>query len=484
MFMIAVLLREHFYFPAIVTSLVGLCFPVLAVILLLWHENLPPTWTNLSYIHSKNFTLFIIWTAPLVLGCFGLIISRITQQLKKKIDALGHQSTELNTILNTVASAIVTIDKRGIITNFNPAAEQIFGYSRDELIGQNVSQLMPEAIAKAHDGYLQRHLQTGQRHIIGKRREVEARQKDGRVFPAMLRVNPMRIDNEMFFSGVIDDISDTKKLQSQLIQAQKMEAIGQLAAGVAHEINTPIQYIGDNLWALNKSFSDISAYHQALNALLTEEQKWQQDQLAEEYDLEFIMTDGPNAVAQSLEGVERVVEIVKAMKTFSHVDFNQAKQSILLHDAINSALTICRNSYKYVARVETDFSDEVINVECYPTSLNQVLLNLIINSAHAIEESQTDMGLIRISTRKLDDMIDIQIQDNGAGIPKQLQDKVFNLFFTTKPVSKGTGQGLSLAHSIIVDKHQGKLFFESEAGLGTTFHIQLPLNPPSPHPTA
>jgi signal transduction histidine kinase len=126
----------------------------------------------------------------------------------------------------------------------------------------------------------------------------------------------------------------------------------------------------------------------------------------------------------------------------------------------------------------------VINVECYPTSLNQVLLNLIINSAHAIEESQTDMGLIRISTRKLDDMIDIQIQDNGAGIPKQLQDKVFNLFFTTKPVSKGTGQGLSLAHSIIVDKHQGKLFFESEAGLGTTFHIQLPLNPPSPHPTA
>lgn len=482
--MINVLLRRHFYFPAIITLLLGLSFPLLAMALLLWHENLPLTWSNLSYIHSKNFTLFIIWSAPLVLGCFGLIISRINQQLKQKIEAIGHQSTELNTILNTVASAIITIDKHGIITNFNQAAEHIFGYNHDELIGKNVNQLMPEAIAKAHDGYLQRYLQTGQAHIIGNRREVEALHKDGKVFPALLRVNPMRIDNEIFFSGVIDDISDTKSLQTQLIQAQKMEAIGQLASGVAHEINTPIQYIGDNLWALNKSFSEISAYHQALNELLTDEQKRQQAQLAEEYDLEFIMTDGPNAVAQSLEGVERVVEIVKAMKTFSHMDFNQAKQSIHLHDAINSALTICRNSYKYIARVETDFSDEVVNVECYPTSLNQVLLNLIINSAHAIEESQTDMGLIHISTRKLDDMIDIQIQDNGAGIPKHIQDKVFNLFFTTKPVGKGTGQGLSLAHSIIVDKHQGKLFFESEAGLGTTFHIQLPLHSPSPHPTA
>lgn len=479
--MIHVLLHKHFYSPAIITLLIGLCFPVLAVALLLWYENLSPTWPNLVYIHSKNFTLFIIWTAPLVLGCFGLIINRINQQLKQKIEAMGHQSAELNTILNTVASAIITIDQHGVITNFNQAAEQIFGYESSELIGKKINQLMPDAIANAHDGYLQRYLQTGHANIIGKRREVEALHKDGRVFPALLRVNPMRIDNEIFFSGVIDDISDTKNLQTQLIQAQKMEAIGQLASGVAHEINTPIQYIGDNLWALNKSFSDISDYHQALNALLTDEQKQQQAQLLEDYDLEFIMTDCPNAIAQSLEGVDRVVEIVKAMKAFSHTDFNQAKQSINLHEAINSTLTICRNSYKYIAKVETDFSDEVGNVDCYPSPLNQVLLNLIINAAHAIEESQNDMGLIRISTRKQDDMIDIQIQDNGAGIAKQIQDKVFNLFFTTKPVGKGTGQGLSLAHSIIVDKHQGKLFFESEAGLGTCFHIQLPIHSPSQH---
>ena len=482
--MITVLLRKHFYFPAIVAACMGLCFPLLAIAQLLGRENLALTWSNLGYIHSQNLTLYLIWTSPLVFGYFGLIISHINRQLKQKIEDLGHQSTELNTILSTVASAIITINKRGIITNFNQAAEQLFGYSHDELIGKNVSHLMPTTIAKAHDGYLQRYLLTGQANIIGNRREVEAVHKDGRVFPAMLRVSPMRIDNEIFFSGVIDDISDTKSLQTQLIQAQKMEAIGQLAAGVAHEINTPIQYIRDNLWALNKSFSEISAYHQALNALLTEEQIQQQAQLAEDHDLDFIMNDSPNAVAQSMEGLERVTEIVNAMKTFSHRDLNQAKQSINLHEALNSALTICRNSYKYIAKVETNFSDEVVNVDCYPTSLNQVLLNLIINSAHAIEECQTDRGLIRISTRKLDDMVDIQIQDNGAGIPQQIQDKVFNLFFTTKPVGKGTGQGLSLAHTIIVDKHQGKLFFESEAGLGTTFHIQLPLHSPSSLSTA
>ncbi|PPD33570.1 MAG: hypothetical protein CTY19_07420 [Methylomonas sp.] len=482
--MTTLLPSRYCYFPAIVAALSGLCFPLVAVALLLWHEALPPTWTNLSHIHSKHFILFIIWTAPVVLGCFGVMISRINRQLKQKIDALAHQSTELSTILSTVASAIVTIDKHGNITNFNQAAERIFGYRRDELMGQNVSRLMPEAIANAHDGYLNRFLQTGQTHIIGKRREVEALHKDGKTFPAMLRINPMHIDNEIFFSGVIDDISDTKNLQSQLIQSQKMEAIGELAAGVAHEINTPIQYIGDNLWALNKSFSDLSAYHQALDSVLTDEQKQQQIQLAEDHDLEFIMTDGPNAVAQSLEGVEHVIEIVKAMKTFSHMDFNQVKQSINLHDNINSTLTICRNSYKYIAKVETDFSDDIVNVDCYPNPLNQVLLNLIINAAHAIEESQNDMGLIRISTRKLDDMVDIQIQDNGAGIPKHIQDKVFNLFFTTKPVGKGTGQGLSLAHSIIVDKHQGHLYFESEAGLGTCFHIQLPIHAPPAHPAA
>ncbi|MBS4050986.1 MAG: GHKL domain-containing protein [Methylomonas sp.] len=275
---------------------------------------------------------------------------------------------------------------------------------------------------------------------------------------------------------MIDDISDTKTLQNQLIQAQKLEAIGQLASGVAHEINTPIQYIGDNLSALSQNFTDITAYHQAVARLIPDALKPRADKLAEDHDIQFILEDSPQAIRQSLEGVERVAEIVKAMKAFSHMESAQSKQFINLHEALNSALTISRNSYKYVARVETDYDGEIGGIECYANQLNQVFLNLIINAAHAIEESQNHAGLIRVTTRKRGEQVEIQILDNGAGIPKPIRDKVFNLFFTTKPVGKGTGQGLSLAHSIIVEKHRGQLFFESETGVGTTFHILLPLN--------
>lgn len=475
--MINTLQRHPLRSPFLLAALAGLLFPMLAIALLLWRENLGVTWPNLAAIHRNNFALYIIWSAPIVLGIFGYILGKTSQLLKRKMDKLKRQSTELNTILDTAASAIITIDTSGIITNTNKAAEQIFGYGRDELIGNNVNCLMPDAIAAEHNAYLQRYLDTRQASILGKRREVEARRKDGKIFPALLRVNPMYMDNTIYFSGVIDDISDTKALHNQLIQAQKLEAIGQLASGVAHEINTPIQYIGDNLSALNQYIADLLAYQQGINQLIPDDLKPQLEKLAEDHDLAFILEDSPNAIRQSLEGVERVAEIVKAMKAFSHMETAQGRQAINLHEALNSALTICRNGYKHIAKVETDYADDIGVIECYANQLNQVFLNLIVNAAHAIEESQKEHGLIRIATRKRGDQVEIQIQDNGAGIPKPIQDKVFNLFFTTKPVGKGTGQGLSLAHSIIVEKHRGQLFFESEAGVGTTFHILLPLNP-------
>ncbi|MBS3963565.1 MAG: hypothetical protein KGZ80_03550 [Methylomonas sp.] len=264
--------------------------------------------------------------------------------------------------------------------------------------------------------------------------------------------------------------------RQQLDQSQRMEAIGQLASGIAHEINTPVQYIGDNLAALRANLGDIQAFHDALlqNADTAEQTRIRS--LAEAYDLAFILEDSPKAIQDALEGVERVSEIVKAMKTFSHVSPTQDRQTIALHDAINSALTLSRNSYKYIADVETDFSPDVGLIECYASELNQVLLNLIINATHAIEEKNDGKGLIRIQTRMASaDTVEIQIADNGVGIAKDIQDKVFNLFFTTKDVGKGTGQGLSLAHNVIVQKHGGSLFFTSQPGVGTTFHIHLPL---------
>ncbi|MDD2761497.1 MAG: PAS domain S-box protein [Methylomonas sp.] len=471
-------LRYPFCFPAILATLAGLLFPICTIALLMWHNDLDVSWRTFTALHDNNYALFIIWSAPVVLGLFGSLIGKSGLLLKHQMDSLKHQTAQLNTILDTAASAIVTIDKNGIVISFNKAAERIFGYKQSEIIGRNVNCLMPDAIASQHDSFLQRYLTTRQPAIMGQRREVEAKRKDGKLFPALLQVNPMQLDDTVFFSGVIDDISETKALQTQLIQAQKMEAIGQLASGVAHEINTPIQYIGDNLSALAQNFADILDYQQSLSDTADDTMKAKLEALAERYDIAYILEDSPKAIQQSLEGVARVAEIVKAMKTFSHFGPSQDKQFVNLHEALNGVLTISRNSYKYIAQIETDFATDVGSIECYANQLNQVLLNLLINAVHAIEDGPNRPGLIRISTRKLDDSVEILIQDNGIGIPDSIQEKVFNLFFTTKPVGKGTGQGLSLAYSIIVENHHGKLFFESQVGSGTIFHIQLPIKQP------
>lgn len=474
--MINFLLRYPFCLPTLTAAFFGLLFPVSTVLFMLWHDDKQLSWNNIVSLHEQHYDLLIIWTAPLVLGFFGSFIGKTSLLLKDKMTSLEQRTLQLNTILETAASAIITIDKSGAILSFNRAAEQIFGYRLVEIIGTNVSRLMPMDIAAHHDGYLRRYIDTQQETFIGKRNEVNAQRKNGEIFPVLLRINPMKIDDDLFFSGVIDDISETKSLQAQLIQAQKLEAIGQLASGVAHEINTPMQYIGDNLSALTSNFNDLIAFQSHLHEIADETFKSKLKALIDDHDLQFIMEDSPKALKEALEGVARVSEIVEAMNTFSHVETNQAKQTVNLHETLTSALTISRNSYKYIAEIETEFDANINVIDCYPGELNQVILNLIINAAHAIEAKASGAGLIRIGTRKLNsNEVEIIIADNGIGIPADIQEKVFNLFFTTKPVGKGTGQGLSLAHNIVVEKHQGKLFFESQLNEGTNFHIHLPI---------
>jgi signal transduction histidine kinase len=201
------------------------------------------------------------------------------------------------------------------------------------------------------------------------------------------------------------------------------------------------------------------------------------ERLLMEGDLEYAMREAPIAIDQSLEGTNRVARIVRAMRDFAHPD-NEKKTHTDLNRCIETVITVARNEWKYVAKIETQFDSELPLVLCQPGEIEQAILNLLVNAAHAIGENvgtSGRLGRIQITTSVVDDHARIRITDNGTGIPEQLRDKVFEPFFTTKEVGKGTGQGLAIVRSVIVQKHQGKIWFESESGIGTSFIIELPI---------
>jgi len=280
-------------------------------------------------------------------------------------------------------------------------------------------------------------------------------------------------------------IEHLEKTKLELFQAQKLEAIGQLAAGIAHEINTPIQYVGDNIHFIRDAFDDLNEalahFKDFLGCVKKGEVKNQQiekmETILEETDLDFLAREVPEAISQSLDGVDRVRKIVRSMKEFSHPG---GEEHLItdIHHAIENTVTVARNEWKYVADLEMEFDDALPKIPCNPGEINQVLLNLIINASHAIADALGEhpegKGKIHIQTKNRDAHIDILISDTGAGIPEDIQEKIFDPFFTTKKVGKGTGQGLAISHSVIVDKHKGKILFHTLKGKGTTFTISLP----------
>lgn len=273
---------------------------------------------------------------------------------------------------------------------------------------------------------------------------------------------------------VFRDITERRILESQLAQAQKLESIGRLAAGIAHEINTPIQYIGDNGKFLEEAFQDL------LKVVPASAQGCGDQPLPYgSVDLEYLREEVPKAITQLLEGVQHVARIVRAMKEFSHPGPVE-KTPVDINRAIESTILVSRNEWKYVADLITDLDPGLPRVSCIAGEFNQVMLNLIVNAAHAIADalkaSSGAKGSIRISTRRHGPWAEIRVSDTGTGISEAIQSKVFDPFFTTKPVGKGTGQGLAIAHSVIVQKHHGTISFESRAGAGTTFLVRLPMD--------
>ena len=301
----------------------------------------------------------------------------------------------------------------------------------------------------------------------------------------VLRI-PVKGDEPTGFIITGADVTDRRVLEEQLRQAQKLEAIGQLAAGIAHEINTPTQFVGHNIRFLKDSWEPIAEFLNFCGTIQSEfatgpvspEHLQQFSELHQKCDLEYLLKNIPTAIDHSLEGVDRVAKIVKGFKEFSHPG-SEEKHAINLNQTIETTISVSKHEWKYCADLVTALDPDLPLVPCLVGEFNQVILNLIVNSAHAIssvvEKNGQGKGTITISTRREGEWARIAVSDTGGGIPFDIRSRVFEPFFTTKEVGKGTGQGLALAHAAIVNRHQGQLWFESELGQGTTFFIRLPL---------
>ncbi len=275
------------------------------------------------------------------------------------------------------------------------------------------------------------------------------------------------------------------QMEEQLRLAQKLESVAQLAAGLAHELNTPIQFIGDNVRFLQGLVAKIGPIAECSARLANASRTGPDPQAAEELlrlleaaDLAFLLPESQSAVTQSIEGIDQVAKIVRAMKEFSRPPGAERKSLTDLRQSIESTVMVAANKWRSTARVSLELDDDVPFVECFPGEINQVLLNVIVNAADAIAESGAGktaaLGEIRISLSRVGDRAEIRVADTGVGIPEAIRDRVFDQFFSTKDVGKGAGQGLSVAHSVVVGRHGGTIHFESEVGKGTVFVIRLP----------
>mgnify|MGYP001180264710 CR=1 FL=1 len=264
------------------------------------------------------------------------------------------------------------------------------------------------------------------------------------------------------------EIKQRKELETQLVHAQKMEAVGQLASGIAHEINSPSQFASDNILFLKEAVEGFIA-------------KIDNSQEApDEKEITFLKENAPEAVQQANEGISRITTIVKSMKNFAYRDAESAKKPNDLNQAIKSTIVVATNEWKYHAELETKLDSQIPMVPCNIGEINQVVLNLIVNGAHAIRDryGSGQKGILSISTKHYvkDECVIISITDNGGGIPAKVQARIFEPFFTTKEVGVGTGQGLAIAHNVIVKSHNGQIWFQSTEGQGTTFFIKLPMH--------
>ena len=408
------------------------------------------------------------------------------ESLAEVEQALWKALAETESLVASISSILIGLDDRNQIIRWNTASERMFGWSASSMLGQ-----MFQSSQIGWDWSVIMTALTDCRENRAPVQMPEIRYVDqkGQEEFLCLTVSPI-IKEPSTQPGLLllgTSITKQKGLEAQLAITQKMESIGHLAAGVAHEINTPIHYVAENVRFLKESFQDL---HGLLDAYSTYLETSQANNLngdaaavvrekVHDVDVEYLLAEIPAVLDQTMEGTTRVAEIVQAMKELSHPGTGE-KSAVDLNRAIQNAITVGTNEWKDIAEVVTDLDPALPQVPGFLGELNQVLLNLIVNATHAIAEKNqagtNGKGAISIDTRRDGHWVELRVGDTGCGIPEAIRSRVFDPFFTTKEVGKGTGQGLALVHTIIVQKHAGTITFESEMGKGTTVIVRLPLD--------
>jgi PAS domain S-box-containing protein len=384
--------------------------------------------------------------------------------------ALAHERTLLRTMIDLIPAYIYAKDTQSRFIAMNTALARNMVTDAAAAIGKSDFDFYPPELAKKFFADEQQLLKSGT--AIIDLEEPGFDKSTGTTRTVRTSKVPLRDENGEVIGiiGVGFDITERKIAEQRLASGEQLESIGRLAAGVAHEINTPIQYLNDSVYFIREAMQDLLAHNAKLTAALPVPAE-------PDEDIEDLKRELPPALDRVADGLARIAEIVRSMKEFSHVDQREMSR-VDLNRAINSTLVIARTEYKYIADLRTDLQ-ELPPVTCHGGQINQVVLNLVVNAAHAIAdknkgEVSPERGLITVTTRIEDGFAVISISDTGGGIPEAIRKRIFEPFFTTKEVGRGTGQGLSIAHNAI-KAHGGKLDFVTEIGKGTTFNVRLPL---------
>jgi two-component system NtrC family sensor kinase len=413
----------------------------------------------------------------------NLKMEQLEALVQLRTQKLQETNLEVERLLSAISSLLIGTDGEGVVRRWNTSAEELFDIAADEAIGKPFGKLDIDWV----NGEDVLKLISIDNANQSAQHEVEYYDRHHATRLLGLSVYPVKEAQQMCGILILGrDITEQRLLELKVQQTQKLESIGQLAAGLAHEINTPIQFVSGNLDFLQQGFHRLEqlldAHETLADALLLDQSPEAIlpaiETTKETIKWDFVKQEVPKAFTEVIDGINRVAEIVQAMKSFSHPG-SQKKTAVDLNKAILDALTVSRHEWQRIAEIKTDLAPDLPLVPCLLGEFNQVILNLVVNAAHAIgdvvDANHPSKGTITIHTHHDGSWVRVEVGDTGGGIPAAIQRRIFDPFFTTKEVGKGTGQGLSIVHNIIVNKHGGNLTFETQENQGTIFYVDLPL---------